>query len=83
MPLPDSQNCTANRRALLVASGLIRADEKRGYRRTLSDAADREFGAWKSIPKVAGREGQRLRRIVPGVPEVDSGEVLRLWNLGS
>lgn len=82
VPLPNSQNCTASRRAFLITSGLISKEEKRGYRRTLSDAADREYGAWKSIPKVPGREGQRLRRIMPDVPEVDFEEALRVWDAG-
>lgn len=67
---------------MLVTAGLISAEKKRGYRRTLSDAADREYAAWKSIPKVAGRQGQRRRRIMPDLPEVDFEAVLRLWNAG-
>ncbi|KAL0639480.1 hypothetical protein Q9L58_001509 [Maublancomyces gigas] len=58
VPSPNPDNCTASRKALVIKSGLINKEEKRGYRRTLSDAADREYGAWKSIPKFAGREGQ-------------------------
>lgn len=56
-------NCTAARTARLMTLALISADKRHGYRRTLPDAADREYGAWKSIPELPGREGQRLRRI--------------------
>lgn len=62
---------------MLLKLGLIPDGEIRGYRITLSDGADRMYAALKSIPKEYGRYGERLRRVVPDVPEVDYDAIVR------
>lgn len=85
VPSPNPTNCTSHRKALLLRLGLIPDGEIRGYRMTLSDGADRRYAALKSFPKESGRQGERLRRIMPDVPEVDYEAIISftLRDLGS
>lgn len=78
VPTPDPRNCTSTRRAVLVSHGLISAVENRGSRKTLSDNADKQYGAWKVliVQKGTSSYSQRMRRIVPGVPEIDYDAVV-------